>query len=121
MASEPSMSADKMKAGQAASPQAVVGSAKTSPIVYGKRPGSALSAPPRKILTTNFNSICTPRLNAAAAAAATPQAYKYDPNALAFPSMNATAPYFNFVKDASGNFIDSNATAFVQLSQPKTP
>ena len=116
MASEHSMSAEKMKAGQAASPQpvTVVSSAKTSPIVYGKRPGSALSAPPRKILTTNFNSICTPRLNAAAT-----QAYKYDPNALAFPSMNG--PYFNFVKDSAGNFIDGNGAALVQLNAPKTP
>lgn len=100
--------------GHAAHQVQTVAPHKTSPIVYGKRPGSALAAPPRKILNTTYSNIYSPRLTP------TPP-FKYDPSMLTASSAALNGTYFNFVKDQYGGNIMDPCSSVIQLTPPKTP
>ena len=113
MALEPNLYVERAKQmSQHAQVQPVVAQ-KTSPIVYGKRPGSAISAPPRKILNTTYNGVYSPRL------APTPP-FKYDASMLAAASA-LNGSYFNFVKDKIGTNLLEPCSSLIQLTPPKTP
>ena len=122
---EPSMCAEKVKAPAAAtvvmsSPAMVVSTpaglaAKPTPVVYGKRPGSALPvAPPRKMMSTSHCSVLySPGLTP------TPPYYKYERSMTT--TMAGTNALFNG-NDLHHTVLSSPPVpALIPLTPPQTP